>query len=75
MNEWQTKMFNALKDYYDSNLIANIMAPMFPDASRNTLWVLKRKPGDIKAPKAEKQETVKPAAEQQRSLFDGDDLM
>jgi hypothetical protein len=24
------------------------MAPMFPDMSRNTLWVLKRKPGDYK---------------------------
>ena len=31
-----------------------LLAPMFPDASRNTLWVLKRKPGDIKAPKANK---------------------
>lgn len=43
MNEWQTKMFESLKDYYDSNLISNIMAPMFPAQSRNTLWVLKRK--------------------------------
>lgn len=54
MNDWQKKMFDALKEYYDSNLIANIMAPMFPDASRNTLWVLKRKPRDIKAPKVNK---------------------
>lgn len=23
------------------------MVPMFPDASRNTLWVMKRKPGYI----------------------------
>lgn len=53
MNDWQKQMFEALKDYYDSNLIANIMAPMFPDASRNTLWVLKRKPGDHKVVKAE----------------------
>ena len=43
MNEWQTEMFKAMSDYYDSNLVANIMAPMFPEASRNTLWVLKRK--------------------------------
>lgn len=48
MNDWQKKMFEALKEYYDSNLVSNIMAPMFPDASRNTLWVLKRKAGDIK---------------------------
>jgi 2-polyprenyl-3-methyl-5-hydroxy-6-metoxy-1,4-benzoquinol methylase len=43
MNDWQKKMFNALKDYYDSNLISNIMAPFFPEHSRNTLWVLKQK--------------------------------
>lgn len=43
MNEWQTEMFKALSAYYDSNLIANIMAPLFPEHSRNTLWVLKQK--------------------------------
>lgn len=43
MNEWQTKMFETLKDYYDSNLLSNLMAPMFPENSRNTLWVLKNK--------------------------------
>ena len=64
MNDWQKKMFEALKGYYDSNLIANIMAPMFPDVARNTLWVLKRKPGDVKVSKAPEQST----------LFD-DDLM
>ena len=48
MNTWQKEMLKALEAYYDSNLIANIMAPMFPDMSRNTLWVLKRKPGDYK---------------------------
>lgn len=43
MNEWQTNMFNSLKDYYDSNLLSNLMAPMFPEKSRNCLWVLKQK--------------------------------
>jgi cyclopropane fatty-acyl-phospholipid synthase-like methyltransferase len=42
MNEWQTKMFEYLKDYYDSNLLSNIMAPFFPEKSRNTLWILKK---------------------------------
>lgn len=42
MNEWQKKMFSALKDYYDSNLVSVIMAPLFPEHSRNTLWVLKQ---------------------------------
>ena len=48
MNAWQREMLKALEQYYDSNLIANIMAPMFPDMARNTLWVLKRKSGDYK---------------------------
>ena len=47
MNEWQTEMFEALREYYDTNLISNLMAPMFPEHSRNTLWVLKRKDDDL----------------------------
>jgi 2-polyprenyl-3-methyl-5-hydroxy-6-metoxy-1,4-benzoquinol methylase len=43
MNDWQTEMFNSLNEYYDSNLVANLMAPMFPEKSRNTLWVLRKK--------------------------------
>lgn len=43
MNDWQTKMFNELNKYYDNNLISNIMAPLFPEQSRNCLWVLKKK--------------------------------
>lgn len=43
MNDWQSKMFESLKEYYDTNLLSNLMAPMFPEHSRNTLWVLKRK--------------------------------
>lgn len=43
MTDWQEKMFNTLSEYYSSNWIANIMAPMFPEHSRNTLWVLQQK--------------------------------
>lgn len=43
MNDWQLKMFENLKLYYDSNLLSNLMAPLFPEHSRNTIWVLKRK--------------------------------
>jgi SAM-dependent methyltransferase len=43
MNDWQLNMFNHLKDYYDTNLLSNIMAPFFPEHSRNTLWILKKK--------------------------------
>lgn len=43
---WKLEMFNALKEYYDSNLLSNMMAPLFPSHSRNTLWVLKNKDED-----------------------------
>lgn len=43
MNDWQTKMFENLSEYYDTNLIAVMMAPFFPEQARNCLWVLKRK--------------------------------
>lgn len=47
MNDWQKEMFESLRKYYDSNLLSNIMAPFFPENSRNTLWVLKRKEDDL----------------------------
>lgn len=40
MNEHQKYVFDQLYRYYDSNVIAVIMAPMFPEQSRNTLWVM-----------------------------------
>lgn len=41
---WKKEMFEALKDYYDVNLVANIMAPLIPaEQARNCLWVLKVK--------------------------------
>lgn len=43
MNPWQKKMFEAMHKYYDSNLISNIMAPLFPELARNCIWVLKKK--------------------------------
>ena len=43
MNDWQIKMFNHLKQYYDTNILSVLMAPFFPDKSRNTLWVLNKK--------------------------------
>ena len=38
MNEWQTKMFEKLSEYYDNEIVSNLMAPMFPVESRNCLW-------------------------------------
>ncbi len=38
--EWR-KLFDRLTDYYDSNLVACIFAPLFPEQSRNILWHLR----------------------------------
>jgi cyclopropane fatty-acyl-phospholipid synthase-like methyltransferase len=43
LNDWQKQMFEHLKDYFDTNVLSNLMAPFFPEQSRNTLWVLRRK--------------------------------
>ena len=44
---WKQEAFEALREYYDTNLLSNLMAPMI-DASkaRNCLWVLKVKEED-----------------------------
>ena len=42
MNDWQKNMFEELGKYYDTNLMSVLMAPMFPEQSRNCLWVLRR---------------------------------
>lgn len=34
------EMFSKLSEYYDSNYVATIMAPLFPAQSRNNLWQL-----------------------------------
>lgn len=44
MDPCQTKVFNALNEYYDSNVVSCLMAPMFPEFSRNCLWRVKRGP-------------------------------
>ena len=42
LHDWQIPMYEELKKYYDSNLVANIMAPLIPaEHARNCLWVLK----------------------------------
>lgn len=35
--------FDRLNEYYDDNLISNLMAPLFPEHSRNVLWECKTK--------------------------------
>lgn len=41
---WKKEAFEELREYYDSNLLSNMMAPMIPaEHARNCLWVLKVK--------------------------------
>ncbi len=40
---WEKSMYDNLKEYYDVNLLSNLMAPLFPKHSRNCLWVCKLK--------------------------------
>lgn len=41
---WKKEAFEELKKYYDTNLLANMMAPMIPaEHARNCLWVLQVK--------------------------------
>lgn len=41
-----TAVFAALRQYYDTNVLAIVFAPLFPESSRNCLWHLTRKQGD-----------------------------
>lgn len=34
-------VFNRLREYYDTNVLANIFAPLYPQFSRNCLWELR----------------------------------
>ena len=43
MSEEELKMFHRLKQYFNSAWISNFYAPLYPDKSRNCLWVLKKK--------------------------------
>ena len=44
LHDWQIPMFEALKKYYDTNLLAVMMAPVIPpEHARNCIWVLKVK--------------------------------
>jgi cyclopropane fatty-acyl-phospholipid synthase-like methyltransferase len=42
MNPAELQIYTRLSQYYDSNVVSNLMAPLFPSQSRNTLWVLKQ---------------------------------
>jgi len=39
-------IWSAFRDYYDSNMLSVIFAPLFPAQSRNCMWELKYNPGN-----------------------------
>lgn len=39
-------VFSALRNYYDTNVLSTIFAPLFPNKSRNALWHLTKKLGE-----------------------------
>jgi 2-polyprenyl-3-methyl-5-hydroxy-6-metoxy-1,4-benzoquinol methylase len=43
LNDWQKRMYDGLTEYYDSNLVSVMMAPFFPEQSRNCLWKFRLK--------------------------------
>jgi len=43
MDHEQWSLFDLLKEYYDSNFLATVFAPLFPEASRNVLWKVKKR--------------------------------
>jgi SAM-dependent methyltransferase len=42
MQDHHLKVFNELSEYYDTNILSVLMAPMFPEFSRNCIWILKQ---------------------------------
>ena len=42
-----THVFAALRNYYDTNVLATILAPLFPAKARNCLWHLTRRRDDL----------------------------
>lgn len=47
LTEPQRLIFDQLSSYYDSNVVACLFAPLFPEQSRNCIWELK--PSSVKA--------------------------
>lgn len=50
MNPGELRVFTQLSQYYDSNLLAVMFAPLFPQYSRNCLWHCRKEPIVAKFP-------------------------
>lgn len=46
MNAEERELYDTLHEFYDHEVLACFLAPKYPDASRNNVWVLKRKDED-----------------------------
>lgn len=43
LNEAELNLFNSLSEYYHSDVLATIFAPLYPQYSRNNIWICKKK--------------------------------
>ena len=43
LTEAETEVYDKLKEYYDTNVLSVVFAPLYPELSRNCLWVCKAK--------------------------------
>jgi 2-polyprenyl-3-methyl-5-hydroxy-6-metoxy-1,4-benzoquinol methylase len=50
MSDVEQLIFHRLSEYYDSNLLAVIFAPLFPHASRNCMWHCRKEPVEPQFP-------------------------
>lgn len=48
MSDQVESIFHALREYYDSNFLSCVFAPLYPSKSRNALWELRVNPEAVK---------------------------
>lgn len=46
LTQAEREVWDKLRDYYDTNYLATILAPLYPHRSRNVLWQLKFEPSN-----------------------------
>jgi 2-polyprenyl-3-methyl-5-hydroxy-6-metoxy-1,4-benzoquinol methylase len=64
-------LFDRLRDYYDSNYLATIFAPLYPHRARNVLWRVKKRTSDaVQLPKFKDLQGPLSSSDQWQPLFD-----
>ena len=51
MTEEELSLMEKMKEYYDSNYVSTIFAPLFPEVSRNCIWRLSKNQQEKKYPR------------------------